>query len=61
MPSPEGQTVQRILLVDDHDAVLEPMRLLLESKGSEVVAVGDVTEALKSLLSKLSGDASSRG
>jgi DNA-binding response OmpR family regulator len=47
MTSPEGQTVQRILLVDDDDAVLEMMRLLLESKGFEVVAVGGVTEALK--------------
>lgn len=45
--SPEGQTVQRILLVDDDEAVLEMMRLLLESKGFEVVAVGGVTEALK--------------
>ncbi len=45
--SPEAQTIQRILLVDDDDAVLEMMRLLLESKGFEVVAVGGVTEALK--------------
>jgi DNA-binding response OmpR family regulator len=47
MTSPEAQTSQRILLVDDDDAVLEMMKLLLESKGFEVVAVGGVTEALK--------------
>ena len=47
MASPEKQTIQRVLLVDDDDAVLEVMRLLLESNGFEVVAVGGVTEALK--------------
>jgi len=47
MASPEKQTIQRVLLVDDDDAVLEVMRLLLENNGFEVVAVGGVTEALK--------------
>jgi DNA-binding response OmpR family regulator len=47
MASTEGQTIQRVLLVDDDDAVLEVMRLLLENNGFEVVAVGGVTEALK--------------
>src|ERR1035438_8199499 len=47
MASPEKQTIQRVLLVDDDDAVLEMMRQSLESKGFEVVAVGGVTEALK--------------
>jgi DNA-binding response OmpR family regulator len=47
MTAPAGQPVPRILLVDDDDAVLEMMRLLLESKGFEVVAVGGVTEALQ--------------
>jgi DNA-binding response OmpR family regulator len=43
----KGQTIQRVLLVDDDDAVLEMMKLLLEKNGFEVVAVGGVTEALK--------------
>jgi DNA-binding response OmpR family regulator len=43
----EGQTVQRVLLVDDNDAVQGVMKELLESNGFEVVAVGGVTEALK--------------
>jgi DNA-binding response OmpR family regulator len=43
----EGQPVQRVLLVDDNEAVLGVMKELLESKGFEVVAVGGVTEALK--------------
>jgi len=49
MASTEGQTttIQRVLLVDDDDAVLEMMKLLLEKNGFEVVAVGGVTEALK--------------
>jgi CheY-like chemotaxis protein len=47
MASTEGQPIQRVLLVDDDDAVLEIMRLLLENNGFEVVAVGGVTEALK--------------
>jgi DNA-binding response OmpR family regulator len=47
MASPEGQTIHRVLLVDDDDALLEVMRVLLESNGFEVVAVGGVTEALK--------------
>ena len=47
MTSPEEPTVQRVLLVDDDGAVLEMMRLSLESRGFEVVAAGSVTEALK--------------
>ncbi|MGA2950322.1 MAG: response regulator [Candidatus Sulfotelmatobacter sp.] len=47
MASPEGQTIHRVLLVDDDDALLEVMRALLELNGFEVVAVGGVTEALK--------------
>jgi len=47
MASTEGRTIQRVLLVDDDDAVLEMMKLLLEKNGFEVVAVGGVTEALK--------------
>src|ERR1700730_16964966 len=47
MSSTEGPTVQRVLLVDDDDAVRGMMRESLESKGFEVVAVGGVTEALK--------------
>ena len=43
----EGQTIHRVLLVDDDDAVLSMMTQSLESKGFEVVAVGGVTEALK--------------
>src|ERR1035437_850741 len=47
MASSEEQTIHRVLLVDDDDAVLDMMRQSLESKGFEVVAVGGVTEALK--------------
>jgi DNA-binding response OmpR family regulator len=47
MASTKGQTAQRVLLVDDDDAVLGMMRALLEKNGFEVVAVGGVTEALK--------------
>jgi len=47
MAPSEGQTIHRVLLVDDDDAVLDMMRQSLESKGFEVVAVGGVTEALK--------------
>lgn len=47
MAPSEGQTIRRVLLVDDDDAVLDMMRQSLESKGFEVVAVGGVTEALK--------------
>ena len=47
MASIEGQTIHRVLLVDDDDAVREMMSSSLESKGFEVVAVGGVTEALK--------------
>src|SRR5580658_9057588 len=43
----EGQTIHRVLLVDDDDAVRGMMSESLESKGFEVVAVGSVTEALK--------------
>jgi DNA-binding response OmpR family regulator len=37
----------RVLLVDDNEDVLEMMRLSLESKGFDVVAVSGVTAALK--------------
>ncbi|MGA2336489.1 MAG: response regulator [Terriglobales bacterium] len=47
MAPTEGQTIHRVLLVDDDDAVLDMMRQSLESKGFAVVAVGGVTEALK--------------
>jgi len=47
MTSTAGQTVHRVLLVDDDDIVRDMMSLSLESKGFEVVAVGGVTEALK--------------
>jgi DNA-binding response OmpR family regulator len=43
----EGQTIQRVLLVDDDASILAIMKELLERKGFEVVAVGGVTEALK--------------
>jgi DNA-binding response OmpR family regulator len=43
----EGQTIQRVLLVDDDASILAMMKELLERKGFEVVAVGGVTEALK--------------
>src|ERR1700719_2405392 len=43
----EGQTIQRVLLVDDDISMLAMMKELLERKGFEVVAVGGVTEALK--------------
>src|ERR1700720_4787339 len=43
----EGQTIQRVLLVDDDASILAMMKELLEAKGFEVVAVGGVTEALK--------------
>ena len=43
----EGQTIQRVLLVDDDASLLAIMKELLERKGFEVVAVGGVTEALK--------------
>jgi DNA-binding response OmpR family regulator len=47
MASTEGQTMHRVLLVDDDDGVREMMNESLESKGFKVVAVGGVTEALK--------------
>jgi ActR/RegA family two-component response regulator len=43
----EGQTIHRVLLVDDDEVVLDMMNRSLTSKGFEVVAVGGVTEALK--------------
>jgi DNA-binding response OmpR family regulator len=43
----EGQTIQRVLLVDDDASMLAMMKELLERKGFEVVAAGGVTEALK--------------
>ncbi|MGA2646254.1 MAG: response regulator [Candidatus Sulfotelmatobacter sp.] len=53
MASTEGRTIQRVLLVDDDDAVLEMMKLLLEKNGFEVVAVGGVTEALKCIATEI--------
>ena len=47
MASSEGQTIHRVLLVDDDEVVREVMSRSLESKGFEVVAVGGVTAALK--------------
>ena len=47
MASIEGQTIHRVLLVDDDEVVLDMMSESLKSKGFEVVAVGGVTEALK--------------
>jgi len=45
--SSEGQTIHRVLLVDDDEVVREMMSRSLESKGFEVVAVDGVTAALK--------------
>jgi len=39
--------MQRVLLVDDDEAVLDMMSQSLKAKGFEVVAVGGVTDALK--------------
>ena len=47
MASTEGQTIHRVLLVDDDHAVLDMMSSSLESKGFDVVAVSGVAEALK--------------
>jgi len=47
MSSTEGQTIHRVLLVDDDASVLDMMSQSLRSKGFEVVAVDGVTEALK--------------
>jgi DNA-binding response OmpR family regulator len=47
MYSTEEQTIHRVLLVDDDDAVRDMMSSSLESKGFEVVAVGGVADALK--------------
>src|ERR1700678_2904665 len=47
MSSTEGQTIHRVLLVDDDEVVLGVMSESLKSKGFEVVAVDGVTEALK--------------
>jgi ActR/RegA family two-component response regulator len=47
MTPSEGQTIHKVLLVDDDEVVLDMMRRSLGSKGFEVVAVGGVTEALK--------------
>ncbi len=40
-------TAQRVLLVDDDDQVREMVRVILTTEGFEVVAVGNVLEALK--------------
>jgi DNA-binding response OmpR family regulator len=47
MSSAEGQTIHRVLLVDDDEVVLGVMSESLISKGFEVIAVGGVTDALK--------------
>jgi DNA-binding NtrC family response regulator len=47
MAPTDGQTVRRVLLVDDDDVVLDVMRQSLEFKGFTVVAVSGVAEALK--------------
>src|SRR6202453_396120 len=47
MSSTEGQTIHRVLLVDDDEVVLGVMSESLKSKGFEAIAVGGVTDALK--------------
>ena len=47
MASIEGQTIHRVLLVDDDEVILDMTSESLKSKRFEVVAVGGVTEALK--------------
>jgi len=48
MAAREGQGIsEKVLLVDDDEAVLELMSQSLKTKGFEVVAVGGVTDALK--------------
>jgi len=47
MASYEGQTIRRVLLVDDDDVVREMMTRSLKSKGFEVVAAGGVADALQ--------------
>jgi ActR/RegA family two-component response regulator len=42
-----GQTIRRVLLVDDDASVLEMMSQSLQFKGFDVVAVSGVTDALK--------------
>src|ERR1039457_2449501 len=47
MSTAEGQTVHRILFVDDDDSIRDMMSQSLEAKGFTVVAVGTVSAALK--------------
>lgn len=47
MSPAQGQTIHRILFVDDDDSIREMMCQSLEAKGFTVVAVGTVIEALK--------------
>ncbi len=53
MASSEVQTSQRVLLVDDDEAVLGVMSESLKSKGFDVVAVGGVTHALKCIATEM--------
>jgi ActR/RegA family two-component response regulator len=47
MDSVKGQSAQKVLLVDDDEAVLAMMKESLESKGFKVAPAGSVREALK--------------
>jgi ActR/RegA family two-component response regulator len=47
MDPSQGRAIQRVLLVDDDEVVLDMLSESLRSKGFEVLAVGGVTEALK--------------
>ena len=47
MTPTEPSTSRRVLLVDDDDAVREMMTVTLERKGFAVVAVANVTDALR--------------
>jgi DNA-binding response OmpR family regulator len=51
MTSQEKPIPSKVLLVDDDDAVREMMTQTLQHKGFEVVAAGNVTEALRSIAS----------
>jgi CheY-like chemotaxis protein len=49
MAATEGQTAQRVLLVDD-ELVVQMMKESLQSSGFEVIAAGSVAEALKNIV-----------
>lgn len=52
MTQTKTSTSHRVLLVDDDEAVREMMTLTLISKGFDVVAAADVTEALKLIITQ---------